>query len=109
MRLRHGDKVVNLTAHTVRIWTRHGVNRAYSLSGGVARVVERRANTGRSVNGAPLYTVELHVEGMPDPGRCVWFIVTDAVRRALPERQDVITPVDFVSARGHYRGFVSNA
>lgn len=83
---------VNLTPHDIHIIARSGVIRTIEKSGQVARCAESITDIGTIDGVAITRTVFGEVTGLPDPIDGTVFIVSMAIRSALPDRTDLASP-----------------
>ena len=85
--------IINLTPHDVNIV---GGETMYKATGVVARCKQLEKEAGE-VNGIKLYTVEYgEVEGLPEEKEDTFYIVSQLVRSALPDRKDLLSPAGLV-------------
>lgn len=88
--------LINLTPHVLNVVDQDGTLVTVPPSGTVARVstsstavfVVNNILVSRSVRG--------EVQDLPDPQDGVFFLVSMAVRDAVPDRQDVLSPGDLL-------------
>jgi len=87
-------KTVNLTPHTINIFSEDGTPvLSIEPSGQVARVSATRQLVAVGQNGIPFYqTTYGAVSGLPDPEADTIYIVSGLVRAAMPERIDLWQP-----------------
>ena len=86
--------LINLTPHDIIV-----VSEAQTItlpSQGVCRVSSTSVLVGEH-EGTPLYKVEFgQVEGLPDQVDGVLYIVSALVKSAVPHRNDVVSPTEYV-------------
>lgn len=86
-------KVVNLTPHTLNLFTEDGEQIVVPTSGTVARVSVKQVIADR-INGLPVYEEKIgEVENLPDPEEGTIYVVSRVVAAALNGvRPDVFVP-----------------
>lgn len=93
-------KIINLTPHGVKVKFSNPFGEYVYLSEGVARVATEEVFVGYLMapeGEIPLYRTEFHsVEGLPEESEGTFYIVSLAVRTALPERKDLISPTKLI-------------
>ncbi len=91
-------ELVNATPHPIDIVGDNGdVIRTIAFSGVVARCHEQIARSATDLDGIPVCDTEFgDVYGLPEPQPGVYYIVSHLVREALPERDDLLVPVELV-------------
>ena len=99
-------RVVNMTPHPVNILNdRDEEIKTIPASGDLIRL---RANVVRSgeINGIPLSrTVFGAAQGLPERADGVYYIVSQLVKSALPDRDDLLVPAEVVrNSDGHIIG-----
>lgn len=106
--LRENAILVNLTDHTITLYTGHtAVHYLPALHR--PPVVHMTRRTERALDGPwgtiPLvYTQFERVEFMPDPAPNTYYIVATIVANALPDRQDLVVPDFLVRKDGRVVG-----
>jgi len=92
-----GWEVINLTPHDVVIVDAVVGGMRYPCNGQIARIEERYIEVDRSTLTVPLcHVVQGEVEGLPPSKRNIWYIVSRMIFDALPNRHDLLVPVDVV-------------
>lgn len=91
-------KIINLTPHEVVFqWGKTERQIVHiPASGNVARVSVEYEEVG-NIDGFRLVRTKYgKVQGMPEPDGKTWYVVSKMVKYASPDRDDVISPEDFV-------------
>lgn len=108
------ETFVNLTPHDVVVCDReYNPYKCFRATGKVARINEN-INLVEVFGGVSLYRHEYReVLDLPDPVPGTRYIVSGVVRRAFPERKDLVTPNKFVKRPGSEvivgcRSFITN-
>ena len=100
-------RLENCTPHAVDIWNAQGtaIVKTIPRSGHIARLQESNEHIG-TADGVPICkTTYGDVYDLPEPEEGTLFIVSIVVRRALPERSDLVFPVELVrDDEGHIIG-----
>lgn len=105
-------KIVNLTPHAI-VAVNGDKKVTYPPSGMIARLIAKNIEIGE-VDGMPLYRQSemAPVTGIPDAEADTWYLVSMAVRAALPNRFDLISPGDLIRDEAGQpigcKGFVCN-
>ena len=87
--------VINLTTHKITILSDDGPIEI-SASGSVARV-STDYKMSSMMDGVRICKTEYGpVEGLPDPAPDTFYLVSNLVRLALPERKDLLAPGELV-------------
>ena len=87
--------VINLTPHDVNIVG--DVNRTYPRSGDLVRLRTIVKDCDPLPDGTPTTrTVFLDPQGLPDYQEGTYYIVSQLVKSALPDRTDLLVPADVV-------------
>ena len=91
---------INLTPHDINAIDLDGNVVTFPKSGNVARCEEQR-DVVSTLDNFNLYSVSYgNVYGLPDPKSGVCYIVSMAVRLALPDRVDLLSPGELVRDEG---------
>ena len=100
-------KVKNCTPHPIDIWDAEGgkIVRTIERSDTIARLAEESERVG-SADGVPLSRVSYGKPvNLPDPEPDTLLIVSILVKSAVPERTDLVVPVELVrDTEGHIIG-----
>lgn len=87
--------IINLTPHDITIISAAG-NSVFPATGKVARVAVNSSEIG-NVAGIPVMkNFYSDVEGLPDPEKGTYYLVSKIVADAVPDRDDVLIPNDSV-------------
>lgn len=86
---------VNLTPHDIAIITESG-NSVFPATGKVARVKVESKEVGRVAGIPVMKNFYSDVEGLPDPEKGTYYLVSKIVADAVPDRDDVLIPNDSV-------------
>lgn len=100
-------KVVNMTPHGVSICNNEGeVIRVYPASGQMIRLKSETVRDEKLPDGTPISrTVFGEPVGLPDEDGETVYIVSQIVKNALPERDDLVVPAEVVrDAAGNILG-----
>lgn len=94
--------VINMTPHSVRIVNQEGEPLVvYPTSGSVVRLSCRTVYVGKTDDGVPLTrTVFGDPLGLPEEIEGVFYIVSQLVKTACPERGDLLVPTQVVRKGG---------
>jgi len=88
--------MINLTPHVIRVVNADGSIKEIASSGAVVRITVRNIPAGQ-IGGIDIFTQETgHVIGLPEATEGETFIVSLAVRQAVPGRSDVFSPGELV-------------
>lgn len=107
-------KIVNLTAHDISIVRPDGTTLIVKTNGSVARVATEteKIEPWAGLDIEFFSQIEGEVTGLPEPGYRTLFLVSLAVRKAVPTRFDVVSPGELVrDEKGRpvgCRGLVTN-
>jgi hypothetical protein len=95
-------EIVNMTPHAVHICTADGVRvREYPVSGQTIRLSSKVEKIGALEDGTPLSkTVFGEAEGLPEFKHGTFYIVSQIVKNALPDRADLLVPAEVVRYAG---------
>ncbi len=86
-------EIINLTPHTVNIYTEDLQESAIYPSQGIVRVSTKSKFIGILNGYTPLYQTEYgKVEGLPEEKEGVCYIVSMLVKQAMPHRKDLLSP-----------------
>lgn len=98
-------KIINLTPHQIIIFNERMQVIKIIESEGAARVSEQRKMSSE-IDGIPLiYKTFGEVEGLPEAKEDVYYIVSNLVRTALPDRKDLLVPCNNIKdAKGNIIG-----
>jgi hypothetical protein len=101
-------KVMNCTPHPIDIWDAEGTRilRTIPRSGTISRLRETNDRIGTADGDIPLCTVHYgEAYNLPERREDTLLIVSVLVKSALPERDDLVVPVDLVrDEEGHIVG-----
>lgn len=107
-------KLTNLTPHSLNLFDASGENQVATVapSGNAARISTNNTLDGE-VDGVPIFRqVTGELTGLPEPKEGVGYVVSMAVRLAVPDRKDVFSPGELVRNEGGQpvgcKGLVSN-
>ena len=91
-------EVINKTPHDIHIVDAEGnVLRTYPRGNGEIRIAIKTIRVGVLDDGTPLsQTVYAEPVGLPEYDRNFVYIVSQMVKSALPERQDLLVPSELV-------------
>lgn len=89
-------RVVNLTPHMVSVIDQMGRSVDFQPSGQVARCTTRSVMVGTLGTMTLWSSVFGAVTGLPEPVGGTFYLVSQVVRLALPERQDLVSPGEIV-------------
>ena len=91
-------QVVNKTPHDIHIMDAEGnVLRTYPRGNGEIRIALKTIRIGVLDDGTPLsQAVYGEPVGLPEYDRNILYIVSQIVKAACPERQDLLVPSEFV-------------
>ena len=94
-------KLINLCNHIV-VLCDEGSNAIYTLHESGQTAYEVHSNHSEWVNGVRVYrNGPSTVFGIPDPQPGVFYVVSNRVRLAAPERKDILAPTDLVRHDGN--------
>ena len=99
------QKIINLTPHQIIIFNERMQVTRILESEGAARVSEQR-EASSEIDGIPLvYKTFGEVEGLPEPQEGIYYVVSNLVRTALPDRKDLLVPCNNIKdAKGNIIG-----
>jgi len=87
---------VNLTPHEVKILNQNGEIQSIPASGQIARI-STSFEVDNVVNGVAIgHTTYSGVTGLPDPVTGTIYIVSLILLKALPDREDLVSPNELV-------------
>ena len=96
MKEEFGIEVINLTPHPINIYDNQGNFIRSFISKGVARL-EVGVKEVCNLNGLRLVKSDYsHVTGLPEEKPGVYYIVSCLVKVALPDRHDLLKPVNHI-------------
>ena len=91
------DKLKNFTPHPIHIVGADGVVTKTIQSSGLIRLKATTVGTGMTVDGVPVTTTQFgEPEGLPEFVDGVFYIVSQLVKSALPQRKDLLVPAEVV-------------
>ena len=89
-------KIINLTPHSLNIYSREGKLIEEIPSSGIVRVSEEKERIGE-INGIPLVKKTFtESEGLPEPVKDTLYFVSIIVAQANPSRDDLILSSELV-------------
>ena len=90
--------VVNMTPHPVNICDADGnIVRTYPKGESTIRLAAETVSAGTLLDGTPLTRTEFgDAEGLPEWSIGTYYIVSQLVKSALPERDDLLVPAEVV-------------
>ena len=101
------ENLINMTPHSVTILDGNGnLIQTIPASGGQIRLKTSTVPTGIEVQGIPVTkTVFGEPEGLPEKVEGTYIIVSQLVKNALPQREDLLVPAEVVrDANGNILG-----
>lgn len=88
--------LINMTPHPVNIVDREGNNlMTIPFSGNLIRLTSTTVDTGIRVNGVAITTTQFGEPiGLPEMSEGKFYIVSQLVKSALPNRKDLLVPAE---------------
>lgn len=87
--------IINLTPHEIVVINNNN-KISFPPSGKIARINTNIIQVGE-IDGIPLFQSEMTtVTGLPDPSVDTWYIVSMAIRSAMPNRKDILSPGELI-------------
>lgn len=98
--------LINMTPHEINVVLADGTPvLTIPASGNLIRLDSQVVNTGVTINGVPLTkTVFGEPVGLPEFQEGVFYIVSQLVKSALPDRTDLLVPAEMVRVDGKIVG-----
>ena len=90
------ERIINMTPHVVNIVNVDGKEIARFESTGQIRLSSRTIPVGRVAGVSLTKTIFGEPEGLPDFSEGTFYIVSQIVKSALPDRTDLLVPAEVV-------------
>jgi len=88
---KHVEEIINLTPHTINIWTGGDSVKVIPASGNVARIQIQSQNIGSCLGIPVVRSVDRKVLGLPEMKKGVVFLVSSGFAKSVC-RPDVLSP-----------------
>ncbi len=91
------EKIINKTPHAVQIIKNGKIIRTYEKGDSQIRLAVKTVQDTPLLDGTPTSRTEFgEPEGLPNPKEGVFYIVSQLVKNALPNRTDLLVPAEVI-------------